>query len=102
MAVRVFVYSAQARQAALEISTEKRAEIASQAADIARGSAPVDTGEYRGGIGVSVSGFDVKILDDDPEASFKEYGVKDRPAHATLTDAARRFGRYSGVQPRGR
>lgn len=99
MAVRVFVYSAQARQAALEISTEKRAEIANQAADIARGTAPVDTGEYRGGIGTSVSGFDVKIFDDDPEAGYKEYGTSDTPAHASVTDAARKFGRYTGIQP---
>lgn len=102
MAVQVFVYSAQAIQAALAISTEKRAEIASQAADIARGSAPVDTGEYRGGIGTSVSGTDVKLFDDDPESGFKEYGTSDTPAHATLTDAARKFGRYTGVNPRRR
>ncbi len=102
MAVRVFVYSAQARQAAYEISTEKRAEIASEAAGIARGSAPVETGEYRGGIGVTVAGFEVSIVDEDPEASFKEYGTSDTPAHASVTDAARRFGRYTGVQPRGR
>lgn len=101
MAVRVFVYSARARQAALEISTEKRAEIASQIAEIARGAAPVDTGEYRGGIGSSVEGDDVKVFNDDPEAGYKEYGTSDTPAHASLTDAARQFGRYTGTQPKG-
>lgn len=99
MGVRVFVYSAQARQAAMEISTEQRAQIASQIADVARSSAPVLTGEYKGGIGTSVDGVDVQVFDDDPEAGFKEYGTSDTPAHATLTDAARRFGRYTGTTP---
>jgi hypothetical protein len=96
MAVRVFVYSAQARQAALEISTEKRLEIADQAADIARSTAPVLTGEYQAGVGVRASGTDVVLFDDDPEAGYKEYGTSDTPPHQTLTNAARRFGRYFG------
>lgn len=99
MGVRVFVYSAQARQVALEVSADKRTEIASEIASIARGNAPVETGEYRGGIGMSRSGADVMVFDDDPEAGYKEYGTSDTPAHATLTDAARQFGRYTGVQP---
>lgn len=96
MAVRVYVYSAQASRAALEFSTEQRAEIASQAADIARSAAPVQTGEYQGGIGTSVSGTDVMLFDSDPEAGYKEYGTSDTPAHMTLTNAARKFGRYFG------
>lgn len=99
MGARVFVYSERALAVALEVSTERRYRIASQAADIARAAAPVDTGEYRGGIGVEVEGNDVRLVDDDPEAGFKEYGTSDTPAHATLTDAARRFGRYSGILP---
>lgn len=102
MGVRVFVYSAQARQAALEISTPKREEIANQAADIARSTAPVLTGEYKGGVGVRSAGTEVTLFDDDPEAAWKEYGTSDTPAHATLTDAARQFGRYTGIQPKGR
>lgn len=96
MAVRVFVYSAQARQAALEISTAKRLEIADQAAGIARSSAPVLTGEYQSGVGVRAGGTDVVLVDDDPEAGYKEYGTSDTPPHMTLTNAARQFGRYFG------
>ncbi len=99
--VRVTVYSRQAIAEAYRVSTEQRARIAHQAAAIARDRAPVETGEYRDGIGVEVEGDKVRLVDNDDEAFYKEYGTSDTPAHATLTDAARQFGRYSGFQPRG-
>lgn len=99
--VRVTVYSRQAVVEAYRASTEQRARIAHEAAGIARGRAPVETGEYRDGIGVEVDGDSVRIVDNDPEAFYKEYGTSDTPAHATLTDAARQFGRYTGFQPKG-
>jgi hypothetical protein len=100
--VRVTIYSRQAIAEAYRASTEQRARIAHQAAGIARDGAPVETGEYRDGIGVEVDGDDVRMVDNDPESIYKEYGTEDTPAHATLTDAARQFGRYSGFQPKGR
>jgi bacteriophage HK97-gp10 putative tail-component len=99
--VRITVYDQRARADAYRASTEGRAQIAHQAADIARDRAPVDTGEYRDGIGVEVAGDSVRIVDNDDESVYKEYGTEDTPAHATLTDAARQFGRYSGFQPKG-
>lgn len=100
--VRVTVYPEQAVREAYHLSTPQRTRIAHQAAGDARQAAPVLTGEYRDGIGVEVSGDDVRIVDNDEDAKFKEYGTSDTPAHATLTNAARRYGRYSGVQPKGR
>lgn len=98
--VRVQVYAAQALREARRISTERRAEIAHEAAAEARADAPVRTGEYRDGIGVEVSGDEVRIVDNDPESIYKEYGTSDTPPHAVLTDAARKHGRYSGWNPR--
>ena len=100
---RVVIYRDQSREEAYMGSTEDRAQIAGQAADIARANAPVQTGEYRSGIGVVVDEGEglVQIVDDDPEAEWKEYGTSDTPAHAVLVNAASEFGKYSGVMPRG-
>lgn len=62
----------------------------------ARGSAPVDTGSFQSRIHVQTDGDSVAVVDDDPAAVFIEYGTVDTPVHATLTTAARRYGRYSG------
>ncbi len=102
MAARVTIFPAQAVREAYRLSTEKRAQIAHQIAGDARAAAPVRTGEYRGGIGVEVDGDQVMVVDNDPEAFYKEYGTSDTPAHASLTDAARQYGKYSGFQPKGR
>lgn len=98
----VTVFAEEARRLARELSTEERVEIAEQIADDARASAPVLTGAYKGGVGVEVSGETVQVVNNDPDAGFKEYGTSDTPAHATMTNAARRYGKYSGVQPKGR
>jgi len=97
--VKVTVNAAAAIAAAYKASTPRRVEIAEEIASNAIDTAPVVTGEYRGGIGVTVSGDRVSVRDNDPEAFWKEYGTVDTPAHATLTDAARPHGRYTGFTP---
>ncbi|MGV9744593.1 HK97 gp10 family phage protein [Rhodococcus zopfii] len=101
MAVRVTVYSDRARSEARAISFDGRVDIARDIAADARSSAPVYTGAYRDGISVSTSGDRVFVVDSDPDAIYKEYGTVDTPAHAALTDAARKHGEYRGWQPRG-
>lgn len=101
MAARVTVYTEQALREAYRLSTPKRVRIAHQAAGEARAAAPVRTGEYRDGIGVKTEGDRVFLVDEDDESIHKEYGTRDTPPHAVLTDAARRHGRYTGWQPRG-
>lgn len=98
---RVTVYAAQAIAEARLLSVDPRAQIAHQAAGDARSTAPVESGEYRSGVGVEVSGDQVAIVNNDPEAFYKEYGTSDTPAHMTMTNAARKYGRYSGLQARG-
>ncbi|MFT4127293.1 MAG: HK97 gp10 family phage protein [Gordonia sp. (in: high G+C Gram-positive bacteria)] len=78
------------------MSAEDRAQVAQQAADEARSEAPVLTGDYRDGMSVVVDGPSVTIVDDDPDAMYKEYGTSKTPAHMTLTTAAARYGRYRG------
>ncbi len=68
-------------------------------ADDARAAAPVLTGKYRDGVGVTVSGTDVKLVDEDDLAIHKEYGTSDTPAHATLINAASAYGTYHGRRP---
>jgi hypothetical protein len=99
MSARVTLFAEQARREAARISTEERVQVAEQIAAEATAAAPVLTGAYRNGIEVQVSGGQVSVVDMDPEAGFKEYGTSDTPAHAVLTDAARRHGKYSGIQP---
>ncbi len=100
--VRIRVFDAALLAEARRLTTPQRVEIAEKIADEARADAPVRTGEYRGGIDVETSGDLVRVVDTDPEAAYKEYGTSDTPAHASVTNAARRRGRYRGVQPKGR
>lgn len=99
MSARVTIFTEAAIREAARISTEKRVAIAEQIAAEATAAAPVLTGAYRNGIEVQVSGTSVSVVDMDPDAGFKEYGTSDTPPHAVLTDAARRHGKYSGIQP---
>lgn len=82
----------------LKESTQGRATTARLAAAHARTTAPVVTGAYRDGIGVRVNQGTgaVNLVDDDPLATIKEYGTVDTPAHMTLTNAVRRYGRLAG------
>ncbi|GAC59341.1 MULTISPECIES: hypothetical protein [Gordonia] len=96
---RVFAKAAIAQANAT--SVEQRAQVAHRAASDARAEAPVLTGEYRDGITVIVEGEDVTLSDTDETAIHKEYGTSDTPAHATLINAASRYGTYYGARPRG-
>lgn len=99
--IRITVYPT-AHLEAITLSTPDRVQTAEEIATEARATAPVVTGEYRDGISVVANGDQVAVVDSDPTAGFKEYGTGDTPAHAVLTDAARRHGRYSGIRPRSR
>jgi hypothetical protein len=100
MAIRVTVYAAEANRLARRLSTPRRVQIAQEIVSEARSEAAVLTGDYRSGMAVEVNGDNVRAVDNDPDAGYKEYGTSDTPPHAALTNAARRHGRYSGVQPR--
>lgn len=100
--VRITVYDAVVRREARRLSTPERVEVAENIVSDARAVAPVRTGEYQTGMQVEVDGDNVSAVDNDPESGWKEYGTADTPAHATLTNAARRYGKYTGVQPKGR
>lgn len=102
MAIRVFLNRAELLAEARKISTDERVEIAHQAAGDAVADAPVLTGDYRDGIHVETNGDQVSIVDDDPDAVYKEFGTSDTPAHMTLVEAASRYGRYTGWTARGR
>lgn len=99
MAARITIYQS-ALDEAYRLSTPQRVEIAEEIAADARADAPVRTGEYRDGIGVEQQGNRVFAVDNDPEAGWKEYGTVGTPAHAVLTDAASKRGKYTGYQPR--
>lgn len=96
------VYAAQALAEARRLSQPKRVEIAHQVAQLARSTAPVRTGEFRDSIDVESGGDRVAVVNNSERAGYIEYGTSDTPAHATMTNAARQFGRYTGFQPRGR
>ncbi|MGW0043475.1 HK97 gp10 family phage protein [Rhodococcus sp. NPDC003348] len=100
MSARVTVYHDRARAEARAISFDDRVDIANEAAQAARATAPVLTGEYRDGIAVEVDGDRVLLVDNDEDAVFKEYGTVDTPPHAVMTNAASQHGRYSGWRPR--
>jgi hypothetical protein len=99
MDVRITVFDAEAIREAIELSTEGRAQIAHEIADESRATAHVDTGQFKEGIGVEVDGTHVAVVNNDETAGFKEYGTSDTAPQATMTNAARRHGKYSGIQP---
>lgn len=102
MGIRVTLYRAQLLAEARKLSTEQRVEIAHEAAGDAVADAEVLTGAYRDGIHVEVDDDHVAIVDDDPDSPYKEYGTSDTPAHMALTEAASRYGKYTGWEARGR
>lgn len=97
---RVAIYREQLRAEALRLSTPGRTEIAEKILNRFDATVPNRTGEFQRGASVLVEGSRVYVEDDDPEAFWKEYGTSQRRALATLTSAAREFGRYRGFQPR--
>jgi hypothetical protein len=100
VSIRVRVFADIAIREARRASTPGRARIAEAAAADAVSSAPVDSGEYRSGMHASVNGDRVAVASDDPESIVKEFGTSDTPAHATVTNAVRKHGRYRGLQPK--
>lgn len=97
--IRITVFPDEAIRQARRLSVDGRTEIAEQAADDARATARVDSGEFKAGVGVEVSGDLVRIVNNDETAGFKEYGTSDTEPQATMTNAARRYGKYSGMTP---
>jgi hypothetical protein len=99
--VRITVFEAQAiaeARAALAANGGLR-DIAEQIVGVARGSAPVESGEWMNSMQVTGGGDKVYASSTDDESIYKEYGTSDTPAHGTMTNAARQFGKYSGMQP---
>lgn len=102
MVAHLTIYKDRVRKyATREGSFDDRMEIAEKIAADARPLAPVVSGDYRGGIEVEQSsGLRVSVVDADENAIYKEYGTSDTPAHAALTTAAMKYGRYRGMRPR--
>lgn len=100
MTARLTIVGDLVERMAAGMSTPRRQQIAREIAAEARASAPVLTGAYRDGIGTEFRRTVVRVVDEDPDAIYKEYGTSDTPAHAALTDAARARGRYRGWRPR--
>ncbi|WP_159840213.1 HK97 gp10 family phage protein [Nocardia sp. CY41] len=92
---RLEIFEAQTYREARRGSTPDRITMAHQAAAKARQIAPVVSGAYRDGVDVEVDGDKVFLVDNDPDAFYKEFGTVDTPAHAILTDAARTLARYN-------
>lgn len=70
------------------IVRDKLLEIANEAADIARDTAPVESGRYRDSIEVEAEGTVVKLLTTSRIGHLIEWGSINNPAHATLRNAA--------------
>lgn len=99
--VRIEVWPALAIAEAKATMGDALTVIAQAIVDDARGAAPVETGEWRNSMVVTGGGAQVYAESTDPESIYKEYGTSDTPAHATMTNAARKYGKYTGMQPRG-
>jgi hypothetical protein len=92
---RLEIFEAQTYREARHGSTPGRIELAEKAAAKARQIAPVVSGAYRDGVAVETDGDQVFLVDNDPDAFYKEFGTVDTPAHAILSDAARTLGKYN-------
>lgn len=98
---RVTIYRDKAQGDARRISTEGRKDIAEQIKSEFEATAPRRKGEYAGGASITVEGNRVFVADKDPKAFWKEYGTSRMRGIASLTNAARKHGKYSGFKPRG-
>ncbi|NIL77605.1 HK97 gp10 family phage protein [Rhodococcus sp. B10] len=101
MVARVRVFRRQSEREAREASTPKREEIAIQIAQEFRGTAPRRSGQFANNSHVVVEGDRVFAVNDDPLGFYKEYGTSKSRGAASLTNAARKHGKYTGFQPRG-
>lgn len=102
MVSRVRIFRAQAEREAREASAPARKEIGLEIAQDFRAAAPRRSGTFATSARVEVEGNRVYVIDDDPLAFYKEYGTSRSRGAATLTNAARKHGKYSGFQPRGK
>ena len=99
MAIRIEIYDDVLIEQVYRTTVGARTDIAEEIVHDGIDTAAVLHGDYRGGMHVAVSGTQVSAADSDPDSFYKEYGTVDTPAHASLTDAARKHGRYTGLQP---
>jgi hypothetical protein len=100
MSTRVIIDPAELRRELLAATVDDRTEIARQIVDDYRATAPVLTGAFRSDAEVVVDGTRVQVVDDNDDSQYIEYGTSDTPPHGTLTNAARKHGRYTGWKPR--
>lgn len=99
MTARVTIDTRALRAELLAATVSERREIAHRIVDDYTATAPVRTGAFRSDAEVVVRGTEVSVVDDDPTSFYKEYGTSDTPAAATLTNAARKQGKYTGWKP---
>jgi hypothetical protein len=98
---RITIFAGQAIAEAEHIARPDLIKVAGLIAGDASGFAPVLTGRYAGSFGVETSN-GIRVVSSDTTSIHKEYGTSDTPAHAALTEAAMRYGKYTGTRPRGR
>lgn len=101
MSAKLTIFDQVARLEAFRISRPDLIKIAGRISSDATGFAPRLTGRYAGSFTVDTSE-GVRVRSSDDTAIHKEYGTSKTPAHAALTEAAMRYGKYSGTRPRGR
>lgn len=99
---KLTLYPARVKHRIRSETLKSRQDIAEKIAEEARQAAPVKRGDYRRGISVNVRGTRVEVVNTDNAAIHKEYGTSKTPAHAVMTRAASKYGRYVGMKPRGR
>ncbi len=85
-----------------EAAADALGEIAGDIANDARAAVPVESGEWKSGISSEKTDLYGLVTSSDPESFYKEYGTSDTPAHMALTNAARKYGKYTGMTGRGR
>lgn len=98
---RLTIYPRGSVAEARELAWDRLVEIGGLVASEASAGAPRLTGRYAASFSVETSE-GVRVVSSDDTAIHKEYGTSRTPAHASLTSAAMRHGRYSGTRPRGR
>ena len=98
---RITIFAGQAIAEAEHIARPDLIKVAGLIAGDASGFAPVLTGRYAGSFAVETSN-GIRVVSSDTTSIHKEYGTSDTPAHAALTEAAMRYGKYTGTRPRGR
>jgi len=98
---KITIYDKAVRGEAKELARPDLVTVAGKIAGDASGFAPRRTGIYAGSFTVD-SSEGVRVVSSDTTSIHKEYGTSDTPAHAALTEAAMRYGKYSGTRPRGK